>query len=249
MQRLFLVGLSGSGKTTIGREAARLLGWDFIDTDDLLAGRCGMPVGQALVEYGEARFRELESEALASAAAQERVVVATGGGVVIAETNRAFMREHGLVIYLHTPVETAWERVQEQLRSAGIAAVRPLLAGDDGLQRLQALYAARRQWYEEAAVHIETGNVSYDHVARQVVAAALVKGCITSVSPLQQPDEERGDHEQHDARTNPGYQRARATARVARTIYATKAKCGLRILYGRPSRSPWKPPMLNHMCS
>src|SRR5438270_10050106 len=132
MQRLFLVGLSGSGKTTIGREAARLLGWDFIDTDDLLAGRCGMPVGQALLEYGEARFRQLESEALASVAAQERVVVATGGGVVIAETNRAFMREHGLVIYLQTPVETAWERLQEQLRFAGIAAGRPLLAGCDG---------------------------------------------------------------------------------------------------------------------
>jgi shikimate kinase/3-dehydroquinate synthase len=176
MQRLFLVGLSGSGKTSVGREAARLLGWDFVDTDELLAKLCGMPVGQTLVEYGETRFRQLESEALASAVGRERVVISTGGGMVIVEANRALMRESGLVIYLRVPLETAWDRVEKEMRSGGVAAVRPLLAGDDGLQRLQALYEARRQWYEEAPVHVDTGDISQVYAAKQVVAAAISRG-------------------------------------------------------------------------
>src|SRR5215469_11813031 len=83
MRRIFLTGLSGAGKSTVGRRVASLLNWDFIDTDDLLSERAGMPVGQALVEYGEERFRRLESEALRDAASRARVVVATGGGSVI----------------------------------------------------------------------------------------------------------------------------------------------------------------------
>ncbi|HEV2474789.1 MAG TPA: 3-dehydroquinate synthase [Chthonomonadales bacterium] len=179
MQRLFLVGLSGSGKTTVGREAARLLGWEYVDTDELLAARSGMAVGQALVEYGEARFRELETEALAKASEQERVVIATGGGAVIAEANRGLMQQRGLLVYLRAPVATAWERVQEQMRSGGAEAARPLLAGGDGLQRLQALFDARRQWYEAAPVQIETGEVLPDYAAKQVVTAAIARGYVT----------------------------------------------------------------------
>lgn len=182
MQRLFLVGLSGSGKTTVGQEAARLLGWKYIDTDELLAGRCGMTVGQTLVEYGEARFRKLETEALATAAEQERVVIATGGGAVIAEANRILMQERGLMIYLRAPTETAWKRVQEQMRAGGEEAVRPLLAGNDGLQRLQTLFAARRQRYEAAPVQIETGDVLSDYAAKQVVAVAIARGYVSGQS-------------------------------------------------------------------
>ncbi|HVU66302.1 MAG TPA: shikimate kinase, partial [Ktedonobacteraceae bacterium] len=83
MQRIFLTGLSGAGKSTVGRRVASLLNWDFIDTDEVLAERAGMPVGQALASYGEERFRQLESEALRAAASRERVVIATGGGIVI----------------------------------------------------------------------------------------------------------------------------------------------------------------------
>src|SRR5436309_12840463 len=85
MRRVFLIGLSGSGKSIVGREVGRILGWNCIDTDDLLAERMGMPVGEVLVKYGEERFRQIETEALLDASEQERVVVATGGGIVIAE--------------------------------------------------------------------------------------------------------------------------------------------------------------------
>src|SRR6266487_2719955 len=129
MQRIFLTGLSGSGKSTVGRRVAELLRWDFIDTDTLLSERCGMPVGQVLIEFGEQRFRQMESEALISAAGYERVVIATGGGMVISEANRTFMREHGLTVYLETSVEIAWQRVQEQIHQSGKSAERPLVVG------------------------------------------------------------------------------------------------------------------------
>ncbi len=176
MQRIFLTGLSGSGKSTVGRRVATLLNWDFVDTDDLLAERAGMPVGQALVEYGEERFRQLESKALRDAASRERVVISTGGGVVIGEANRAFLREQGLTVYLQTSIETAWQRIQEHLSAAGAHAYRPLVTGPDGQQRLRNLLATRAAWYEQAPVHIATDGTTPESTASQVIVSALAQG-------------------------------------------------------------------------
>src|SRR5205814_1229714 len=151
MQRIFLTGLSGSGKSSVGRQVSKLLRWDFIDTDTLLSAHYGMTVGQILIEFGEQRFRQIESEALIMAAQNERVVIATGGGAVISEANRTFMRENGLTIYLGTSLEIAWQRVQKQIHQSGKSAERPLVVGKDGQQRLENLFLARKQWYEEAA--------------------------------------------------------------------------------------------------
>lgn len=176
MQRIFVTGLSGAGKSTVGRRVAALLNWDFIDTDDVLAEQAGQAVGQVLTAYGEARFRQLESEALRTAASRERVVIATGGGMVMAEANRRYMREQGLVVYLRTELETAWQRVQAHVRSAGQQAERPLLADGDGLQRLRDLFAVRAAWYEEAPVHIATDAATAENVAQQVIVSALAHG-------------------------------------------------------------------------
>ncbi|HEX7733515.1 MAG TPA: 3-dehydroquinate synthase [Ktedonobacteraceae bacterium] len=180
MQRIFLTGLSGSGKSTVGRRVAGLLNWDFVDTDDLLTERAGVPVGQALVEYGEERFRRLESEALRDAASRERVVVSTGGGVVTREENRAFMGEQGLTVYLRTGVETAWQRIQAHLRDAGEHAYRPLVAGPDGHERLRNLLETRAAWYEQAPVHITTEAINAETAASQVIVSALANGQLLS---------------------------------------------------------------------
>src|SRR5216683_4509040 len=186
MQQIFLTGLPGSGKSTVGRQVAELLRWDFIDTDTLLSERCGMPVGQVLVEYGEQRFRQMESEALISATDDKRVVIATGGGVIISEANRAFMREHGLTVYLETSVETAWQRVQEQIHQSGNDAVRPLVGESNGQQRLQDLYEVRKQWYEQAALCINTDKDLSDLVSRRIAAFALAGGYLNSSSLPQE---------------------------------------------------------------
>ncbi len=193
MQRLFLTGLSGSGKSEVGKCVAGLLGWEYVDTDDLIATRCEMPVGQLIVQHGEEWFRALESEALLIACQQERVVISTGGGAVIAGANRAYMRKHGFVVYLQTSIDVAWERVQAQMREAGVAAFRPLVAGEDGRERLRALYNARSQWFEEAAVRIDTDRLSPHVAAHRVIAAALAHGYLAARTPATDAITIRGD--------------------------------------------------------
>jgi shikimate kinase / 3-dehydroquinate synthase len=180
MQHIFLTGLSGSGKSSVGRSMATLLGWNFIDTDDLLAGQAGMPVGQVLLELGEERFRQLESEMLRTAAAQEKVVIATGGGAIISAANREFMLEQGLTIYLEVSVEAAWQRIQQHVEHSGASVVRPLVVGDDGPQRLHRLYETRRAWYEEAVVHIDTEQHTPEMLAQRLVAFALTSGLLAT---------------------------------------------------------------------
>jgi 3-dehydroquinate synthase/shikimate kinase/3-dehydroquinate synthase len=185
-QRIFLTGLSGSGKSSVGRKVSELLHWDFIDTDTLLSARYEMPVGQILIEFGEKRFRQMESEALVLAAYNERVVIATGGGAVISEASRTFMREQGLTFYLETSVEIAWQRVQEQIHKSGKDAERPLVVGTDGQQRLQNLFIARKKWYEEAMVCINTNEDSLDIISKRVVAFALSNGYLNDSSQSQE---------------------------------------------------------------
>jgi shikimate kinase / 3-dehydroquinate synthase len=182
MRRIFLTGLSGSGKSTVGRRVAELLQWDFIDTDTLLSARCGMPVGQVLVEYGEQKFRQMETEALISSADKECVVIATGGGIVISVANRVFMREHGMTVYLETSVETAWHRVLEQTHQSGKTMERPLIVGDDGKQRLLNLGLARNHWYKEAIACINTNEDPIEIIVNKVVAYALANGYLSSSS-------------------------------------------------------------------
>jgi 3-dehydroquinate synthase/shikimate kinase/3-dehydroquinate synthase len=184
-QRIFLIGLSGSGKSSVGRRVSELLQWDFIDTDKLLSEQYGMPVGQILVTFGEHRFRQIESEVLNTTSNSEHLVIATGGGAVIAEANRAFMREQGLTVYLETSVDKAWHRVQEQIQHSGKSAERPLVVGSDGQERLQTLFFARKHWYEEAVVHINTDDASPDVVSYQVVAFALISGHLNTLTIRQ----------------------------------------------------------------
>lgn len=185
MQRIILTGLSGAGKSTVGRQVAQALHWEFVDTDDLLACRAGMPVGEVLTTSGEPRFRQLESAALREALAGERVVIATGGGIVIEPANRALLTEQGLTLYLRTSVATAWRRIQEHLRIAGAQTTRPLLAGPDGQQRLSELLATRAAWYEQAHLSITTDEFSPTEVARQVLIQALAAGHLLTADPAR----------------------------------------------------------------
>jgi shikimate kinase/3-dehydroquinate synthase len=213
MQRIFLTGLSGAGKTTVGALVANRLGWHFLDTDALIEEQARRPVPQIFSEEGEAAFRQREARALQEATAQEQVVVATGGGAVISAANRSLMRERGMVVYLATPVETAWQRIAgggvppvSSPAGAGNAgggvppvsspagagnAQRPLLAGDNGQQKLQALYETRKSWYEEADLMLSTDQATPEQVALQVIAGASVQG--TLLSSALPPEQRRFD--------------------------------------------------------
>ncbi len=145
-KRIFLTGMMGSGKSTVGPLLAGALGWRFVDLDERVAAKAGLPVAEIFRKLGEARFRSLEAGLLKSCSRRSSVVVATGGGAVLLEDNRRWMEERGLKVYLKAPPEALWPR----LKKGGVQS-RPLLAGG-GLDRYRAIYRQRKELFEEASV-------------------------------------------------------------------------------------------------
>jgi shikimate kinase len=141
---LFFIGPMGAGKTTIGRRVAELLGLPFFDLDHEVEAHCGADIPLIFELEGEAGFRQRESTVLAELSARGGIALATGGGAVLAETNRHLLHERGFVVYLETTVE-------EQLHRLSRDRKRPLLAAPDRRERLLALMAQRESLYRGLA--------------------------------------------------------------------------------------------------
>lgn len=162
---IFLVGMMGAGKTTVGRALAQRLGLEFIDSDRVLVERTGVPVATIFEIEGEAGFRRREAAVLAELALGTACVVATGGGAILLPENRAVMRAHGTVVYLRARLESLWERTRHD-------SSRPLLATPDPRGTLAALLELRDPLYREAAhVIVDTGSQSASTLVGRVVAA------------------------------------------------------------------------------
>ncbi|HWE62615.1 MAG TPA: shikimate kinase [Chloroflexota bacterium] len=163
---IVLIGLSGSGKSTIGKELAGSLALPFRDTDRLIEARAGRTIAQIFAAEGEERFRALEAEVIAGAC-RERAVVATGGGAVLRERNRIAMREGNLVIWLDPPLTLLAQR----LAAHQTGEVRPLLQGDL-LARLEQLRGERCHLYA-AAAHRRVGHEPQARAGSRQVAAKI----------------------------------------------------------------------------
>jgi shikimate kinase len=157
---LYLVGMMGAGKTTVGRLLARRLKLRFVDSDHEIERRCGVKVPLIFDIEGEAGFRSRESQTLAELAALEGIVLATGGGAVLADENRQRLATRGTVIYLRAKPEDLYERVRQDRN-------RPLLATANPLARLEELYVERDPLYREVAdVIVDTGRQTVQSLAR-----------------------------------------------------------------------------------
>jgi shikimate kinase/3-dehydroquinate synthase len=162
MRHLYLIGNMGSGKTTVGKLVAERLGLPFYDLDQRIEQATGLTVAELFAQQGEARFRDLESRALAEIACLPQGVVATGGGVVLRETNRVLMRRTGWVIYLRTSSETLWRRLQHTTD-------RPLLRTESPYETLQTIVQTREPLYQEADWVIDTDARTPEEVAEAIV--------------------------------------------------------------------------------
>ncbi len=162
---IFLVGMMGAGKTTIGKALAQRLRREFVDTDRVLVERTGVPVATVFEIEGEEGFRRRESGLLAELARRDDCVVATGGGMVLSEDNRRVMRAAGTVVYLRARLENLWERTRHD-------ATRPLLATADPRGTLATILDEREPLYRDAAhVVMETGTQSANTLVNRLVAA------------------------------------------------------------------------------
>ena len=158
--KVWLIGMMSSGKTKVGRRLSRRSGLPLVDVDDEIVARAGMDIPRIFATLGEPAFRAMECEEVERiAGSRQRLVVATGGGVILDETSRRLMRETGLVVWLKPSIAS--------LIAKGKTKNRPLLLGHEDLPaRYTEIWEARKHLYREAA-HF---TVPMDGKARKVVA-------------------------------------------------------------------------------
>jgi shikimate kinase len=176
---VYLIGLMGSGKTTTGQLLAQQLGYQFLDTDTLIEQVAGCTINEIFAQSGEAQFRDLETQVLAEVSAYKRLVIATGGGIILKPTNWSYLH-HGIIIWLNVAPEHLAERLTGDQS-------RPLLAVDSNptaseglqpqaqfqarLQKLQMLWGERQHLYRQADVEVKITAVQE---ASDVVSTILM---------------------------------------------------------------------------
>ena len=186
-----LVGLPGSGKSTVGRQLARRLGLPFIDSDAEIEKRLGCCIREYFEREGEASFRDVEEATIAELtqlpfqAGQppqllvRPVVLSTGGGTVLRPTNRQRLRDSGTVVYLRSNPDELFKRLRNDRN-------RPLLQVGDPLQRLRDLFAVRDPLYRQTAHFVvETGRPSVAMLVNMIVMQLELSGSLPAAAPAE----------------------------------------------------------------
>jgi shikimate kinase len=161
---LYLIGMMGCGKTTIGQLLAQKLRYRFFDTDALIVQSTGYEISQIFAESGEPTFRQIETQVLSEISAYTRLVVATGGGIILERMNWSYLHQ-GLVVWLDVPLETLIQRLQWDT-------TRPLLQDPDPQQKLEHLLKQRQPLYAQADLQIK---VQPEATSAQVVEQLLTE--------------------------------------------------------------------------
>ncbi|HCT99736.1 MAG TPA: shikimate kinase AroK [Methylococcaceae bacterium] len=162
-ENIYLVGLMGAGKTTIGRQLARTLKMPFYDSDKAIEERTGVDIPTIFEFEGEEGFRNREQKMLQQLTEIKGIVMATGGGAVLREENRKLLSENGFVIYLHCDVDKLLERTRRDSQ-------RPLLNTQDPKERLEMLFEQRKPLYTAIAdFTIDTGVLQSRDVVTQIL--------------------------------------------------------------------------------
>jgi shikimate kinase len=162
MENLALVGLMGTGKSSVGRIAADHLGFEFLDTDDWIEAQTGKTIAEIFTQNGEATFRQLEEDAAHSFSTRRQLVISAGGGFIVNPNNLMSLKTHAFVVCLWASPEMIWERVRAQTH-------RPLLQTANPLEKIRQLLNERSAAYHKADAMIHTGFRSPREVAQQVL--------------------------------------------------------------------------------
>ncbi len=159
-----LVGLMGVGKSTVGRRLARRLGLPFIDSDSAIEDASGFSAAEVYERFGEQDFRDGERRLVARLIDGEVRVIATGGGAFVDQRTRQLLNERAITVWLDAPVDVLAERTSRRN-------TRPLLRNADPKGTLERLSTERRPSYEEAHIHIRSGNGAHKDVVEAIVRA------------------------------------------------------------------------------
>jgi shikimate kinase len=167
-----LVGLPGSGKSTVGRQLARRLQIPFVDSDHAIEERLGCSIREYFEREGEDRFRDVEQEVIGDLTQNHRGVLSTGGGSVLRPLNREHLHSRAKVVYLKSTPDELFRRLRHDMN-------RPLLQVSDPLGRLRDLFAARDPLYRETAhFSLETGRPSVATLVNMIVMQLELAGVV-----------------------------------------------------------------------
>lgn len=173
MVRIALVGLPGSGKSTIGRQLARRLALPFLDTDQLIEQRLGCSIREYFEREGESSFRDIEQAIIDEVTLSHAGVLSTGGGSVLRPANREHLHQRSHVVYLRSSPEEIFRRLRHDTN-------RPLLQVEDPLSRLRDLYEVRDPLYRETAHFVvEIGRPSAASLLNMVVMQLELAGVLS----------------------------------------------------------------------
>ena len=159
---VYLIGMMGAGKSTVGKVLAEKLRYTFLDTDDLIVQAAGQPITEIFATAGESDFRDLESQVLSGVSAYQKLVVATGGGIILRPINWSYLH-HGVVVWLNVPLNLLYLRLQDDQ-------TRPLLQDADPLAKLTSILEQRQHLYAQADVTI---NIEADHSPELIAGRAI----------------------------------------------------------------------------
>ncbi len=164
-RHLVLIGLPGAGKSTIGGKVAAELDTQFVDLDGRIERRSGMSVAKIINEFGEARFRQIEGDAMREALAEEACVISPGGGWAAQPGALEEARARSLIIYLKTLVVTAVDRLDA-------LETRPLMVAQDPIERMRSLLQQREPFYSQADCIVKTDRCTVEDVVEEVLGLA-----------------------------------------------------------------------------
>jgi shikimate kinase len=168
-----LIGLPGSGKTTVGRQLSRRLRVPFLDSDTVIEQQLGCSIREYFEREGEARFRDMEASVIEELTRRSEGVLSTGGGAVLRPENRAHLRDRTQVVYLNSTPDDLFRRLRHDKN-------RPLLQVADPLGRLRDLHTQRDPLYRETAhVLVDTGKPSVSSLVNVILAQLELNGLTT----------------------------------------------------------------------
>lgn len=161
---IILIGFMGAGKTSVGKLLAKRMGYNFVDTDEMIEQSHHQTIKDIFASKGEAYFRELETDTIKNMmGALDRTILSTGGGLPIKDSNQDILRQLGVVIYLYSTKETTLERVSRDQ-------TRPILAGDNIGHKIEQLLNERVPIYEKVAhIKIETDHRSFEEIIQEIM--------------------------------------------------------------------------------
>ncbi len=168
MHNIILIGFMGCGKSSVGRELHKSLGYHFIDTDHLIEEQAGKSIPEIFKEDGETAFRDLETGILQQIIQQNtnHHIIATGGGMPIREQNQALLRELGFVVLLSCDAEVIYQRTSR-------ASNRPLLNCEDPLAKINSMLKERLPIYEKSAhIEINTSSLDFNEISCGILESA-----------------------------------------------------------------------------